>query len=1161
MATGDEKIVQMSQDIDRLQAFTSDPVGYTDANGVARESIPHMLARLEDTLISAGTLLAKQTLAALNADLAHDENTLAYVTNDATVANNGYYIKVGASGAGSWLHEVGEGFEERISDVWEKAGYSAGSVDVLKSESYKRESVYPTSLTVGTGWAYASGLKGYVYGFAVDSFDTVDRFRLRLDGVDAAARLHARLFMRSQLSSYTGAPSLGDGDILIDEWDHDTSTLPASPTGVTVIVDLDRTIFCRPDNYYLLEVVAYDGSDVVVALGSRSSTIASDAVQALKGYSANSSSVWSAITTASTAACIEVFSVRAAGFGRAIESLQQSSAVIAASLGDNHTPISTDALSSNSTTSRFAATLYSAYGVFREVTSDTYVRSVRFDLNLRTSTPVYNETDTTVARVRVYEGPQTMTKSDYDFTDPIVDISVSVTLSDNSDTPVYFTIDRMFYEGKRYAIILSGYDADGNYSGIGCSLTSLTGLGSPFDGMFKSTPIIPWTYSGAYAIKAVLNGYVPQVSAETIDGLMSSMAEQTVIVNDRTLAGGSWDTGFDGWAVGYNPERRVIAGTVTLWLSNVLTNTDLLLKVIRRPLVDGQGAPGALNRDETIFQQTYDVDELGVLTNDLAPVQFDVSSLGLLDPTYIYFWMIQAVGGQIGSGAAMSNLGPTDYWQRGYCSTTSSAAFTALTSPYAIAWEFSGSVLTVVQETAADYLLPTPVLDTEPTASGLVISIPAFTISQSSGDVDVDSGTLTLDAPTSVSVVNADYTLKYDLNVIMDLNSNAPLPYRYVRNMTVVRASDSVQLTGGIDYTDNLFDGALVSGLINTLDIPVKLTYTGYSSRYDLIEVDPFTGTLSVVKGTDRVYDPEEYIPAPTAGKIPVCMAYVYADSVQVIPLYDWFGGVKAGTEVEQAKLAAHNASCLSGVLGKLRSGGDINLAGYGDSITAQGSGVWDTANGVTRDVVTYFADIPSDTKATWTLYDHSDGGGSIHTHFGWNFILKSHLETLFGGTVTYYNYGLGGTDSANYIDGVLRGGSEPGRLAAMLSCNPDLVVIAFGMNEIGQSDTTNNMVTIIEACKAAGADVIVLGCPRPSYLGWSRTAAALKLWMQTNDRLWLAARHAGAAFVSTTYFEGDDGFGSDGISPHSYCTANRYNHPGPAQLATIGQFLCSLFR
>ncbi|PII38692.1 hypothetical protein T190_17065 [Sinorhizobium meliloti CCBAU 01290] len=46
--------------------------------------------------------------AALDASLAYAANTMAWVIGDATVANNGIYRKIGASGVGSWT---------RVSDL------------------------------------------------------------------------------------------------------------------------------------------------------------------------------------------------------------------------------------------------------------------------------------------------------------------------------------------------------------------------------------------------------------------------------------------------------------------------------------------------------------------------------------------------------------------------------------------------------------------------------------------------------------------------------------------------------------------------------------------------------------------------------------------------------------------------------------------------------------------------------------------------------------------------------------------------------------------------------------------------------------------------------------------------------------------------------------
>jgi lysophospholipase L1-like esterase len=61
--------------------------------------------------------------ATMDAYLVHDANTVALVTNDATPANNGSYIKLGASGAGSW---------QRSS--YDRVALVENSVGVINSE-------------------------------------------------------------------------------------------------------------------------------------------------------------------------------------------------------------------------------------------------------------------------------------------------------------------------------------------------------------------------------------------------------------------------------------------------------------------------------------------------------------------------------------------------------------------------------------------------------------------------------------------------------------------------------------------------------------------------------------------------------------------------------------------------------------------------------------------------------------------------------------------------------------------------------------------------------------------------------------------------------------------------------------------------------------------
>lgn len=88
--------------------------------------------------------IAYQTLALLNADLAKAANTPAMVTNDVTASNNGYYIKVGASGAGSWTKSTyvpstviaaKTVTRTQLADDWRSSGAEYnGSLDALTTE-------------------------------------------------------------------------------------------------------------------------------------------------------------------------------------------------------------------------------------------------------------------------------------------------------------------------------------------------------------------------------------------------------------------------------------------------------------------------------------------------------------------------------------------------------------------------------------------------------------------------------------------------------------------------------------------------------------------------------------------------------------------------------------------------------------------------------------------------------------------------------------------------------------------------------------------------------------------------------------------------------------------------------------------------------------------
>lgn len=88
----------------------------------------------------AGGFIAYATKAELDADLAHAANTPGLVMLDTTPANNGYYIKVGASGAGSWSqaafpYRVGIPVSEYANLTVALGAMSAGNTLIIDADT------------------------------------------------------------------------------------------------------------------------------------------------------------------------------------------------------------------------------------------------------------------------------------------------------------------------------------------------------------------------------------------------------------------------------------------------------------------------------------------------------------------------------------------------------------------------------------------------------------------------------------------------------------------------------------------------------------------------------------------------------------------------------------------------------------------------------------------------------------------------------------------------------------------------------------------------------------------------------------------------------------------------------------------------------------------
>lgn len=93
-----------TQALSASQTSTANATTSTNAANTATMAATQAASSANAANLAAQNIggLAFPTVAAMNADLAHAANTICLVTNDTTSSNNGQYIKLGASGTGSW---------------------------------------------------------------------------------------------------------------------------------------------------------------------------------------------------------------------------------------------------------------------------------------------------------------------------------------------------------------------------------------------------------------------------------------------------------------------------------------------------------------------------------------------------------------------------------------------------------------------------------------------------------------------------------------------------------------------------------------------------------------------------------------------------------------------------------------------------------------------------------------------------------------------------------------------------------------------------------------------------------------------------------------------------------------------------------------------------
>jgi hypothetical protein len=320
----------------------------------------------------------------------------------------------------------------------------------------------------------------------------------------------------------------------------------------------------------------------------------------------------------------------------------------------------------------------------------------------------------------------------------------------------------------------------------------------------------------------------------------------------------------------------------------------------------------------------------------------------------------------------------------------------------------------------------------------------------------------------------------------------------------------------------------------------VRVEFSFLPERYDSVFLDLRTGALRLVVGQVRRQDAEEYVPATPAGSRRICNLAVRGEEVESLPTPEPRDCVK-GREY------------LRPFLSKLGTGQTVRLCGYGDSITAVQAGrVGFGPNSVFHDrIESYF----SRYRTTGALdaiktFDFGDGVGRKHCKMGWNWRLAEALESKCGVHAQYLNCGIGSTTSGPTMPRPgIAGGLYPERLEAALATHPDLVVLAFGMNERGSDQTGPNTVQLIKRFQAIGSTVIVMGVPKVNGCMWKE--GRCPPWEKTNAILEKAAAENSAAFVDPRLID-------LGTAPRHWCGSNNYNHPGIRELLIYGSALAS---
>ncbi|WP_264045501.1 SGNH/GDSL hydrolase family protein [Methylobacterium flocculans] len=575
-----------------------------------------------------------------------------------------------------------------------------------------------------------------------------------------------------------------------------------------------------------------------------------------------------------------------------------------------------------------------------------------------------------------------------------------------------------------------------------------------------------------------------------------------------------------------------------------------------------------INRGTVANAQDNGFTGVGALQNDylnrypIADVADDATFDGAQSATFVlgadaptllpgvaYFFVVTGDGSNIAwANAAVPPAGSTPL-QRGFFQVN--GGWAPVGPSIAIAYDFFESVSVPQKETLTPKLLAlTEDKPSVPYWPNLAYPLQKLTIEIAGQPIVIPAQTLNFVTPGTNGV--AAYTTYLGAG-------NYTLNHR-----GIVAGSETVTLNGSARVRDTDYTIDYVLGTIRSLKSGLtgnpSITYTAALERLDYVVVDSETGTLSIVRGTERGADTVEYPPAVPLNAMLLYAAHVTTTSVEVTRAGWYHKNIRVGRSTEALDWVFQAKQELAPILGAMRRRASLRVLGDGDSTEAQGNGNGDTEwynpFSPLRGILGYWdaGGLAADTLADRSilpLYDHGDGAGLYHTHIGTTWSVVEAIEEA-GCFVTAGNLAIGGTDSSDTFTD--RPNMRfPARIAAALSFKADLAIIRTGRNESGKRSTYGNLCDLITRHKKNVSLVYVIGMSTvPKRL--ASTTADRDAY--TAHALQQAAKDAGAAYCPLHLLgNADDNYGGLIQPRRTTACQNRINHPGPAQSKREGAF------